>query len=789
MASSTHRVVELPTGQGRDPLSARIQLPNARTLSLRDKVARFFQASYKVWLSLPKKETGLLATPAVLEEVIHVATAFHTSAEGNVDVVWVKKDMPREALIYEEVGYWRGEAGPGPRLEQIEMQLVRKIPQQIMDCIKNTNNHDMISQYLYCFVDFWCIILRHYLTWLACIFFYGYLCLLQPLIIVGESSKLLNLVLRLTPRILFRDELRVDDFTRFLDGDFDIDSVKALCASTSITYWEELVMCSPDFIQAVGIPIIIHYGPLAHQCAIYIPKYDPYAPYHVPSLREELIGVDRYVRLVIELAQKILATATPIPSDATREACLIKLRAVIMAEATSCGLLQALIKAKSDLTKAGMGFVGVLSKARASETNAGAGLNPQGRRMHLAIRAEGPIQSPLRKAWVISRLNDLRDKMERGQCIRLLACPRDVRHGSEEHARWLFCTVTEGADVINSACISARNMPKTEIEKAASQKGHDASGEAVAKLNTQSIDSSTALLYLSIPQSLRKRSECVYLCSCPHCDHIWLTSDNTGIGAHTCLTIRTEFGPSLRAHVIDLAQGLKEIQDKVDGNDTDEPSVPGVTRCSGALPLAWSLGSRLSQTDKVFQVASSESTSRDRGRATTSDPVWKRAMDDRGRLNIPSIRRQKLNYPYELLSVKAFKKLLFDTKGQPSLPSGIISKPVAKESDTDRKVSDAATREAKDVDLTSNLWIMTTIADQAWETKQAEALKRGDSTAPVQPLYDLGMIRQVIQERINLEKLRPYSYDYSEQEDLLLKKSTEEEVPIASTSTELQQAD
>ena len=62
----------------------------------------------------------------------------------------------------------------------------------VMNEIRTTNNHLLISHYLYAFIDFWCLVERHHLIWLACIFFYGYLYLLNPLIIVGESSKLLD---------------------------------------------------------------------------------------------------------------------------------------------------------------------------------------------------------------------------------------------------------------------------------------------------------------------------------------------------------------------------------------------------------------------------------------------------------------------------------------------------------------------------------------------------------------------------------------------------------------------
>lgn len=178
---------------------------------MRKKVDNFLRRSYTIWKEQPIDDTGLVATPDVLDEVVHTATSFHANDQGTVDLVWVKKDMPLEALKDADVGYWRAAAGPGPRLEQLEMRLIREIPGPVMEDPLNNNNHDLIAHFLYAFIDFWCIVLKHWIIWLACVFWYGYLCLIQPTIIVGESSKLFNLIRHLTPQILFNPELNEDD--------------------------------------------------------------------------------------------------------------------------------------------------------------------------------------------------------------------------------------------------------------------------------------------------------------------------------------------------------------------------------------------------------------------------------------------------------------------------------------------------------------------------------------------------------------------------------------------------
>jgi hypothetical protein len=372
---SLTRSVKISSHGEEEDMEVMIQEPSQATLALRRQVDRFIRASHVIWAALPESKRGLLATPDVLTEVIHCATAFHVNEVGKVNLVWLKKDMPKEALEHSEVGYWTAAAGPAARAEQWEIEQTRLISPQVMDYIRRTNDHAFISHFLYPFIDVWVLVLWHILTWLACLFWYGYLCLLCPTILVGESSKLLNIFLRFTPQDLFRPDLPEEDLAAFLNGVFTLPFLQSLCLTTSFEEWEDLEMDSHDFLQAIGVPIIVHYGPLAHNVGIFIPKYHPYGANHILTLRVEMDDLDRQIRLLIELSLKFAeAAATIIPTGPSRRDYLVKVRASIMQKATELGILAEMERCKNILRQSRLAFIGTNFAAQTEAT--GAGTNP-----------------------------------------------------------------------------------------------------------------------------------------------------------------------------------------------------------------------------------------------------------------------------------------------------------------------------------------------------------------------------------------------------------------------------
>ena len=375
MASEAFQTIPVTISASMDGSSpssiVQVQAPSPATHLLRKKVEKFMRASYEIWSDLPRSRRGVLATPAVLDEVIHCATAFHSNSSGTVDLIWAKKEIPAEALQDADVGYWRGRAGPGPGLEQYEMERARRIPSAVMEDIRSTNDKNLIAHFLYAFTDFWALVLGHFLIWLGCLFYYGYFCIVNPSIIVGESSKLYRIMLLLPPTEVFEQtNFDEDTFLSFLNGIFTYNSLKRLCGTILETNWEDLELPSQDYIQVLGIPSVVRYGPLKHHFALYIPKYDPYAPYHVRTLAHGMIDLDRCIRLMVKLALKITISVSPIPLDHTRQAYLIKLRILIMKEAERFGLLALLQKAKDYVSLEANGFVGSKSRSASAKSDA-----------------------------------------------------------------------------------------------------------------------------------------------------------------------------------------------------------------------------------------------------------------------------------------------------------------------------------------------------------------------------------------------------------------------------------
>ena len=329
---------------------------SAPTQQLLAKVGTFIEAQLKAWREAFAAGTELVATDEVFEEVYKSATAFHCNAAGRVDTVWLKKDMPREALKHAEVGYWLESAGPAPQYEQLEVKRARDIPSSVLDNIRETNDHLLIAGWIYAFIDFWCIVLRHYLIIIACIFFFGYLCLLEPTLIIVESSKLTNLFLTLPPMVVFQRPLDNARFLRFLAGRFTLACVYILGITKCKIIWEDLPLLPPDWIRCIGVPIIVPYGPLPFQLCIMIPKADPYRHYHTLTQRIAYVRLDRAVRAMVELGDRLTMRRGPAPANATREAWLMGLKDEIFREAKAIGLWSQLQHAKADCAEAQFAF-------------------------------------------------------------------------------------------------------------------------------------------------------------------------------------------------------------------------------------------------------------------------------------------------------------------------------------------------------------------------------------------------------------------------------------------------
>ena len=197
-----------------------VMQPTKATQDMRAQADSFLRHQPPVWQSFSEREVGRVATAAVVDEVLGCAKAFHTNKAGTVDLVWLKKDMPLEALKDASVGYWRGRAGPAAQGEQFELEQIRDVPAAVNSTIRITNNSDLIAHFYYAYVDFWIFILIHLLIWLACIFFYGYLCILQPIIIVGESSKLYRIFTELSAPSIFKKDIPDSRLGRFSQWKF-----------------------------------------------------------------------------------------------------------------------------------------------------------------------------------------------------------------------------------------------------------------------------------------------------------------------------------------------------------------------------------------------------------------------------------------------------------------------------------------------------------------------------------------------------------------------------------------
>lgn len=351
------------------PALPTIPSPSAETLSRREAVARFLWKSFSIWEELPSSETGQIATQAVQQDTITCATAFNVGRHGGPDVICLKKDITREGISRDEVGYWRADAGPAPRWEQRILVRIGRLTQNIMNYIQETYDFEYMAFYLYAWIDLWCIVTKHWILWIACVFLCGYLCLVRPIVIVGESSKLYRLFLEWFPDQIFGEGYNPADFENFLNGNFNLALLRLLfiVVTPNHTTWKELPLTGHDYLHAIGLPVVVQYGPTPAHTAIYIPKFHPYRHYHSLSIVEEIVDLDNACRIMQDLAARVVSEHPAIiPSDNSRRDILVKLRLQIEALAVKSGVWEELRKCKADLQLVQDGFLGPKNKKAAS---------------------------------------------------------------------------------------------------------------------------------------------------------------------------------------------------------------------------------------------------------------------------------------------------------------------------------------------------------------------------------------------------------------------------------------
>lgn len=108
----------------------------------------------------------------------------------------------------------------------------------------------------------WSLCSSHHHLWLACAYLSGTLCLLNPVLIVGESIKV--------ARILQEDYLvsvyeRVPSpttFQHFLSGEFGFEELRAMFKTAAFERdFEHLALPALEWLQVSGVPRIIRYSP------------------------------------------------------------------------------------------------------------------------------------------------------------------------------------------------------------------------------------------------------------------------------------------------------------------------------------------------------------------------------------------------------------------------------------------------------------------------------------------------------------------------------------------------
>ncbi|KAK9898130.1 hypothetical protein P389DRAFT_187769 [Cystobasidium minutum MCA 4210] len=90
----------------------------------------------------------------------------------------------------------------------------------------------------------------HSLSWMRSLKTKGWLCICKPTIIVGESSKLLNIIRILSPQAIFRPGITEEQSEAFPNGNFDVAFLQQLVV-VGITEreWNDHEMPPSDYIH------------------------------------------------------------------------------------------------------------------------------------------------------------------------------------------------------------------------------------------------------------------------------------------------------------------------------------------------------------------------------------------------------------------------------------------------------------------------------------------------------------------------------------------------------------
>lgn len=135
-------------------------------------------------------------------------------------------------------------------------------------------------------------------------------------------------------------------------------------------------------------------------------------------------------------------------------------------------------------------------------------------------------------------LDDLRRKIEDGRTTQLLACPRNIQHGTLEHAKWLLQNVSKDADVVNSASGYGKLAPPiTEGDTEARAFLQDKAGASHAVGNARQRQPADILMLLA-EREARHRKSYTFHARWAYCSAEWLLPDKGGRASHTCSTFR-----------------------------------------------------------------------------------------------------------------------------------------------------------------------------------------------------------------------------------------------------------
>lgn len=372
-------------------------------------------------------------------------------------------------------------------------------------------------------------------------------------------------------------------------------------------------------------------------------------------------------------------------------------------------------------------------------------------------------------------INELRDQLEIGICIGLLACPRQFPHGTLQHAEWLFHDCGQGAEVINSASgysqtkLSSEPTPAEEMRLQALS---DATGAAVILPENMTIDPAAAVRIFSLTMKDRKNDK-VYLCKCPYCAKRWLVNDHAGWCAHDCLEVRKKILPGLAAHIQARTTLDMQIQDEAQDDAVQELSKKsGVTRCVSPVSFEWSVGERLNTESEVFTTTRSKKSNTTRRPNKTAAP-WERAIDERGRLCAASLERQRIVHLFDLLALPEGTSLLQAQKTD----KGEILVPIPMEGYIFTTVKDhlsamksPPTLNTQQLAKASATWIVSQKdSKKAEEAKdlQVKAFAKASPPEVKAPEFDIHVIMAAAEMRMTLNRLRPYHYDVDRMLDLL----------------------